>query len=70
MFGDNAEMLPNSILYVKKDGYVAVSFPGLKYEFGENVPPEMQPFWAEPLVARCVRGMEWLTQLFRHAAGI
>jgi hypothetical protein len=34
-------MLPNLIPYVKKGGYIAVAFPGLKYEFGDNVPPEI-----------------------------
>jgi len=70
MFGDNEEMLPKLIPYVKKGGYIAVSFPGLKYEFGDNVPPEMQPFWAVPEVAKCVRGIEWWRDLFSKAEGI
>ncbi|MCL2224730.1 MAG: class I SAM-dependent methyltransferase [Defluviitaleaceae bacterium] len=70
MFGDNEEMLPKLIPYVKKGGYIAVAFPGLKYEFGDNVPPEMQPFWKEPDVARCIRGIEWWTDLFRKTEGI
>jgi len=70
MFGDNKEMLPNLIPYVKKGGYIAVAFPGLKYEFGDNVPPEMQPFWAVPEVAATVRGFEWWKELFSKAEGI
>ena len=70
MFGDNEEMLPKLIPYVKKGGYIAVAFPGLKYEFGDNVPPEMQPFWDVPEVARCVRGIEWWKDLFGKAEGI
>jgi SAM-dependent methyltransferase len=70
MFGDNEEMLPKLIPYVKKGGYIAVAFPGLKYDFGDNVPPEMQPFWAVPDVARCIRGIEWWKDLFSKAAGI
>jgi SAM-dependent methyltransferase len=70
MFGDNEEMLPKLIPYVKKGGYIAVSFPGLKYEFGDNVPPEMQPFWDVPEVAKCVRGIEWWRDLFGKAEGI
>jgi hypothetical protein len=54
MFGDNEKMLPKLIPYVKKGGYI----PGLKYDFGDNVPPEMQPFWEVPDIARCVRGIE------------
>jgi len=70
MFGDNEEMLPKLIPYVKKGGYIAVSFPGLKYDFGDNVPPEMQSFWAVPEVARTVRGIEWWKDLFSKAEGI
>jgi SAM-dependent methyltransferase len=70
MFGDNEEMLPNVISYVKKGGYIAVAFPGLKYEFGDNVPPEMQPFWEVPEVAKTVRGIEWWKDLFGKADGI
>jgi len=70
IFGDNEEMLPELIPYVKKGGYIAVSIPGLKYEFGDNVPPEMQPFWDVPDVARCVRGIEWWKDLWSKAEGI
>ncbi|MDR0314303.1 MAG: hypothetical protein LBI14_12005 [Treponema sp.] len=63
-------MLPKLIPYVKKGGYIAVAFPGLKHDFGDNVPPEMQPFWAVPDVARCVRGIEWWKDLFSKAEGI
>ncbi|MCL2398305.1 MAG: class I SAM-dependent methyltransferase [Defluviitaleaceae bacterium] len=70
MFGDNEEMLPKLIPYVKKGGYIAVAFPGLKYEFGDNVPSEMQPFWDVPDVARCIRGIEWWKDLFSKAEGL
>jgi len=70
MFGDTKEMLPNFIPYVKSGGYIAVSFPGLKYEFGGNVPTEMQPFWDVPEVARFVRGIEWWRELWSDVPGI
>ena len=70
IFGDNEEMLPKFISYVKKGGYIAVAFPGLKYDFGGNVPPEMQPFWDVPEVAKTVRGIEWWKDLFSKAEGI
>jgi len=70
IFGDNEEMLPSLIPYVKKGGTIAVAFPGLKYEFGDNVPPEMQPFWETPEVAKTVRGIEWWQDLFSKAEGI
>ncbi|MGL5512321.1 MAG: SAM-dependent methyltransferase, partial [Sporomusa sp.] len=43
-FGDTKEMLPSLIPFVKKGGYIAIAIPGIKYEFGENVPDEMKPF--------------------------
>jgi SAM-dependent methyltransferase len=68
VFGDNEEMLPKLASYVKKGGYIAVSFPGLKYEFGDNIPPEMQPFWDDvPDMARCIRGIEWWKDLWSKA---
>ena len=70
IFGDTEEMLPNIISYVKKGGYIALAFPGLKSEFGDNVPQEMQPFWAVPEVAKTVRGIEWWKDLFSKADGI
>jgi len=70
MFGDTEEMLPSFIPYVKKGGYIAVAFPGLKYDFGDNVPPEMQPFWDIPDVARYIRGIEWWSKLWGKAEGI
>jgi len=42
----------------------------LKYDFGDNVPPEMQPFWDVPDVARYVRGIGWWKDLFSKAEGI
>jgi len=70
MFGDNEEMLSNFIPYVKKGGYIAVAFPGLKYDFGDNVPQEMQPFWNVPEVARYIRGIDWWKELWSKTAGI
>jgi len=70
MFGDSKEALPNLIPYAKKGGYIAVAFPGLKYDFGNNVPPEMQPFWDVPEVARHVRGIEWWKELWSKTEGI
>ena len=70
VFGDNEEMLPKLAPYMKKSGYIAVSFPGLKYEFGDNVPQSMQPFWDVPEVAATVRGIEWWRDLWSKAEGI
>jgi len=68
-FGDTSEMLPSLIPFVKKGGYIAVAIPGLKYEFGENVPNEMGPFWNDE-VARTIRSIDWWKDLWSKAAGI
>jgi SAM-dependent methyltransferase len=70
MFGDTEETLPKIIPYVKKGGYIAVAFPGLKHDFGGNVPLEMQPFWDVPEVARYVRGIDWWRELWSKTTGI
>ncbi|MCL1882118.1 MAG: class I SAM-dependent methyltransferase [Oscillospiraceae bacterium] len=70
MFGIHEDSLTNIATYVKKGGYIAVSFPGLKADFGENVPLEMQPFWNVPEVAKYVRGIDWWRELWSKAKGV
>jgi len=69
-FGDTEEMLPSLIPFVKKGGYIAVAIPGLKYEFGENVPDDMKPWWDDPEVARTIRSTGWWTDLWNKTGGI
>ena len=68
-FGDTEDMLPSLIPFVKKGGYIALAIPGIKYEFGENVPPEMQPFWNSE-VARKIHSLAWWKELWQKADGI
>ena len=68
-FGDTPEMLPSLIPFVKKSGYIAIAIPGLKYEFGEDVPEEMKPFW-EPEVARTIHSLNWWKSLWETTEGI
>ena len=68
-FGDTKEMLPSLIPFVKKGGYIAVAVPGIKYEFGGNVPEEMQPFWGDE-VARTIHSLDWWKQLWSEEKGI
>jgi len=68
-FGDTAEMLPSLIPFVKRGGFIAVAVPGLKYEFGENVPEEMKPFWTDE-VARTIRSLAWWRDLWSKAKGV
>ena len=75
MFGDNENALSNIIPYVKKGGYIAVSFPGLKKDFGGNIPPEMKPFLdvvveGEKTVAHYIRGIDWWSDLWSKTEGI
>ena len=68
-FGDTEEMLPSLIPLVKKGGYIAIAIPGIKYEFGENVPEEMKPFWNAD-VARTIRSLDWWKELWSKEKGI
>ncbi len=68
-FGDTAEMLPSIIPFIKKGGYIAVAVPGLKYEFGENVPEEMRPFWNDD-IERTIHSLDWWRELWRGVKGI
>ena len=71
MFGLNEEMLSHLATYVKKGGYIAASFPGLKYDFGDNIPPEMQPFFCDVReVAKYIRGIDWWRDLWSKTEGI
>lgn len=68
-FGDTEEMLPSLIPFVKKGGYIAVAIPGLKYEFGKNVPADMQPFWNSEM-ERTLHSLDWWKDLWKTAEGI
>ena len=68
-FGDTAEMLPSIIPYIKKGGYIAVAVPGIKYEFGKNVPEEMRPFWNDE-VERTIHSLDWWKTLWSRETGI
>lgn len=43
---------------LKKDAWVAIAFPGMKYEVHDNIPEEMKPFW-EPEALACWHSIEW-----------
>ena len=68
-FGDTAEMLPSLLPFVKKGGYIAVAIPGLQYEFGKDVPADMQPFWNSEM-ERTLHSLEWWKELWQKAEGI
>lgn len=68
-FGDTPEMLPSLIPFVKKGGTIAIVVPGIKYEFGENIPEEMRPFWNAD-VARTIHSLDWWKAIWQQAKGI
>jgi len=68
-FGGTTEMLPSLIPFVKKDGYIAMAIPGLKYEFGKDVPDEMKPFWNDE-VERTIHSLDWWKSLWNETKGI
>jgi len=69
-FGDTPDMLPSLIPFVKKGGYIAIAIPGLQFEFGDDVPAEMQPFWEEAEVQRTIHSLDWWEKLWRDTVGI
>jgi len=69
-YGDTEEMLPSLIPFIKKGGYIAIAIPGIKYEFGDNVPDEMKPWWNDPEVARTIRSLDWWKDLWHKTEGI
>lgn len=69
-FGGIPEMLPSLIRFVKKGGYIAISVPSIKYEFGENIPKDMQPWWKDPEVKRTIRSLGFWKDLWHKANGI
>jgi len=68
-FGDAPEMLPSLIPFVKKGGLIAIAIPGLKYEFGDKVPADMQPFWNDE-IARTIFSIDRWSDLWHKAEGI
>lgn len=69
-FGDTPHMLASLIPLVKKGGSIAVAIPGLKYDFGDNVPEEMQPWWGDPEIARTIRSLSWWSDLWSKTDAI
>ena len=69
-FGDTPEMLPSLIPHVKKGGYIAIAIPGLNYEFGEDIPEEMLPWWQDAEVRRTIRSLDFWNDLWSQTEGI
>lgn len=68
-FGDTAEMLPSLIPFVKPGGHIAVAVPGLKYEFGKNIPEDMLPFWNDEM-GRTLHSLDWWKELWAKEKGV
>lgn len=43
-----------------------MAVPGIKYEFEENVPVEMKPFWNDE-IARTIYSLSWWKDLWSEA---
>jgi len=54
---------------VKKGGQIAIAVPGLKYEFGDEVPEEMKPFWVEDM-ATTLHSLEWWHELWSRSDAV
>jgi cyclopropane fatty-acyl-phospholipid synthase-like methyltransferase len=69
-FGDTPEMLPSLVPLVRKGGHIAIAIPGIKYEFGENVPEEMLQWWDDEDIKRTIHSPDWWRGLWNKAEGI
>ena len=68
-FGDQKGVLGTMASFMKKGGYIALAIPGIIYEFGENVPEEMKPFWNADM-ERTIHSLEWWKELWSKDKGI
>ena len=69
-FGDTPEMLSTLIPHIRKGGHIAVAVPGVKYEFGDNVPEEMLPWWNDEDIKRTIHSPDWWRNLWNKTEGI
>jgi len=67
-FGNNADMLPKLLPFVKKGGLIAVAVPGFNQDFPEGqLPKEVQPFWTPEW---CFYPCNWWRTLWEKESGI
>lgn len=65
-FGNNDTYFPQILKpLIKKDGIIALSFPGMKYEVHANIPEEMEPLWDKEALAMW-HSIEWWTPKFKN----
>jgi len=58
-FGNNEEYFEKYLRrFLKKDGFIAFAFPGMKYEVHDNVPEEMKNLW-EPEALEMWHSIPW-----------
>ena len=63
-FGNNDAYFKDVLKPVlKRNGIVAIAFPGMKYEVQENLPQEMKPFW-DPEALEMWHSIDWWSPKF------
>jgi cyclopropane fatty-acyl-phospholipid synthase-like methyltransferase len=50
---------------LKKDAWVAISIPGMKYDLHKNIPDEMKPFWPEEAL-KTWHSVNWWKEKFEN----
>ena len=64
-FGPDEAYFPNVLRPIlKPDAIVAIAVPGLKAEYGDNLPEEMLPYWNDDILAT-VHSIGWWEPRFR-----
>jgi cyclopropane fatty-acyl-phospholipid synthase-like methyltransferase len=67
-YGNNQDMLPKLLPFLKKGGFVAVAVPGFTRDFPEGeLPEEVRPFWTPEWH---FHSRDWWRSLWRKESGI
>lgn len=68
-FGANSDYLDQKFApLVKPGGQICVVVPGLKWEFDDNIPSELKPYWKNNMVH--FHSIEWWTTLWRKSSEV
>jgi cyclopropane fatty-acyl-phospholipid synthase-like methyltransferase len=66
-FGIEKDYLTNNLApLVKKGGQIAVAVPGLKQEFTNGVPAELQPYWVDDM-SLTLHSCDWWYNLWKNS---
>lgn len=63
-FGNNDHYFKEKLKpLLKKDAWIGLAFPGMKYEVQDNIPEDMKPYWDQEILEMCHSIPWWKTIL-------